>query len=335
MKQTITTLFAALCIVGGTYAQTPRTVIVEHFTNTKCSICAANNPSVYATLRSYPDVLHISYHPSAPYAACIFSKENKTENDARTNYYGLYGGTPAIAVQGLTLPPQSPTLKVSDITTAQGQFSPFALSAYMTRITPDSIAVRIVVKTTATHSYPKLMLYGAVTEDTIYYTGSNGEPIHFDVFHKQLWASTGGAFSPAAAVGDSVWLNTGFSISGIDSIWNTSRINIIAMVQDSATKVVLQATKQTQIKNNLQTGIDENTSSIHTVLYPNPATDEIRFTATPIERVEVYDLSGKLLLATKPEHNAVSVAAIATGIYFITLSDDKGYTVTQKIAVVH
>jgi len=81
-------------------AQISQKVIAEHFTNTKCSVCASRNPGLIQNFVSNPDVLHISIHPSSPYATCIFNQHNKTENDDRTKYYGLYGSTPRLAING-------------------------------------------------------------------------------------------------------------------------------------------------------------------------------------------------------------------------------------------
>ncbi len=54
-----------------------QSVLVEHFTNTLCSICASRNPGFYQNLQSQQDVLHIAYHPSSPYAACVLNKQNR------------------------------------------------------------------------------------------------------------------------------------------------------------------------------------------------------------------------------------------------------------------
>ena len=75
-------------------------MLVEHFTNTYCSVCASKNHGFYANLWRYPQVWHVAYHPSSPYAACPLSMANVPENDARTNYYGVYGGTPRLVIQG-------------------------------------------------------------------------------------------------------------------------------------------------------------------------------------------------------------------------------------------
>ena len=82
--------FVLLFVSVAGFSQSPKQVVIEHFTNTKCSICASRNPGFYSVLANYPQVIHIAYHPSAPYQNCYFNLQNKPENDARTNYYNTY-----------------------------------------------------------------------------------------------------------------------------------------------------------------------------------------------------------------------------------------------------
>src|SRR5947209_5088976 len=94
------------------FAQSPRTVVIEHLTNSACSICASKNPAFYQTLSgySYPQVLHLSIHPSSPHPNCFFSQQNPTENDARTMYYNAFGYTPVIVINGQVLPGATPLI---------------------------------------------------------------------------------------------------------------------------------------------------------------------------------------------------------------------------------
>lgn len=85
------------------FAQVPRNIIVEHFTNTKCSVCASRNPGFQTNLNAHPDVRQISIHPSSPYSTCLLSQQNTVDNDARTNYYGVYGGTPRLVINGTVI----------------------------------------------------------------------------------------------------------------------------------------------------------------------------------------------------------------------------------------
>jgi hypothetical protein len=80
--------------------QIPKAVIAEHFTNTWCSICASRNPGLLSNLNSFPQLIHIAYYPSSPHAGCPLTMHNPVEANARTNYYGIYGGIPQLVVGG-------------------------------------------------------------------------------------------------------------------------------------------------------------------------------------------------------------------------------------------
>ena len=181
MKKTIITL---LILFAGTYiwSQTNQTVIVEHFTNSRCGICAARNPALFDLLNDYPEVLHIAYHPSAPYSSCIFSQHNPSENDDRTNYYGIYGGTPRVVVQGEVISPQNPLLMASQIEEKLGQAADFTISVEQMQHTNEEADVTIVVKKTGDADFDNLNLYAIVSEKEVAYNAPNGETDHHDVF---------------------------------------------------------------------------------------------------------------------------------------------------------
>ena len=51
MKKLLTTLLF-FSFVWNAEAQVPKKVIVEHFTNTLCSVCASRNPGFYSNLNN-------------------------------------------------------------------------------------------------------------------------------------------------------------------------------------------------------------------------------------------------------------------------------------------
>ena len=103
MKKIFSILTALVAFNQCAMAQVPKKVIVEHFTNTKCSVCASRNPGFYTNLNAQSGVIHLAIHPSSPYAACVLSMHNPVENDGRTNYYSIYGGTPRLVIQGTVI----------------------------------------------------------------------------------------------------------------------------------------------------------------------------------------------------------------------------------------
>ena len=143
------TLVASIQIVSG---QVPKKVVVEHFTNTKCSICASKNPGFYTNLNNQTGVIHVAFHPSSPYAACALSMHNPVENDGRTNYYSIYGSTPRLVIQGVVISSGANYSSPSIFTPYLGQTSPASIKIYQYKYGTDSIRSRVVIKTEAAHT---------------------------------------------------------------------------------------------------------------------------------------------------------------------------------------
>ena len=204
MKKVCIQFVTLITLVQFVNAQVPKKVVVEHFTNTKCSICASRNPGFYTNLNSQTGVIHLAIHPSSPYAACFLSMHNPIENDGRTNYYGIYGGTPRLVIQGTVISSSVNYSSASIFTPYLGQTSPASIKIYQYKYGNDSIRSRIVIKTEATHTLTNLSLFVALAEDTINYTGSNGESVHYDVFRKSYTGTSGISVTLPAVVGDSV-----------------------------------------------------------------------------------------------------------------------------------
>ena len=73
-------------------------------------------------------------------------------------------------------------------------------------------------------------------------------------------------------------------------------------------------------------------------LYPNPASSEV-FVRTPSLQypatVIIADVSGKTLSSQilDAESNAVSIATLQTGLYFVSIKDVKGVSLNSKLTV--
>lgn len=74
-------------------------------------------------------------------------------------------------------------------------------------------------------------------------------------------------------------------------------------------------------------------NEVSIVMYPNPASNSVRFSGVVVEEVEVYDMAGKLVLSsTEPLNNELSVSALTDGIYQVQIITQKGVN-TQKLVV--
>ena len=250
----------------------PKKVIVEHFTNTRCPICASNNPGFYAALDNKPNVLHIAYHPSSPYSTCLFSTQNKSENDARTNFYGVYGGTPVFVVNGDTKyssEVQSATIYQS----YENQGSPLSININISPATNDSISVLVSIKAVMAHNLSNLSLYIPLTEDTVFYNAPNGENKHYDVFRKSFTGSQPVPLTPPGLGGNPVTFSYRIAKK---SDWNLKRLAAIAIITDMCKKVV-QAASSDLYSETVSATFNENLNSTNLLtIYPNPAFNTIQ-----------------------------------------------------------
>jgi hypothetical protein len=313
-------LFAGLQL----WSQQAQTVIVEHFTNSRCSICAARNPALYDLLDDYPDVLHIAYHPSAPYSTCIFSQHNPVENDARTNYYGIYGGTPRVVVQGTVIQPQNPLLMASQIEEKLGQAANYSVSVAQFQNTDQEAEVTIVIKKIGP-SEAALNLYAVIAEKEINYSAPNGETVHHDVFRKVFLDVP----VLLANAGDSLILNGSYSI---DNEWVANQMYVAVMLQDASSKSILHSAAS-ELLSNPQSISDERVSIRNDLFVPNPAVNYIRLNNTidnQITHVELYDLRGQILLSNA-DVEKIDISGLEAGLYVIIARDAEGFNYSTKL----
>jgi hypothetical protein len=272
MKMKLIFAMIVLTTIGNSMnAQIPKMSIVEHFTNSNCGICANTNPTFYIALSAYPNVLHIAFHPSAPYASCVFSQANKIENDARTNYYGIFGGTPKFIVNG--------TLgNVSNITTTlnsiANETSNFSITTTQTLISSDSVNVTVVIKKIANDSLPNFSianLFVGVVQDTVNQTTGNGESIHQDVFRKGLTNMQGNTITLPNSLNDSVVFNNGYKIL---PTWIGNQLRSISVLQEINTQKLIQS-NQSSIATMQQPSGLQIVGLNKILIYPNPTNDFI------------------------------------------------------------
>ena len=145
---------------------------------------------------------------------------------------------------------------------------PVEISATEELIGTDSIKSRVVVRTTGTISATEFLLFAGVAQDTVQYTGSNGESLHHDVFRKALTKVTGDTLQ-VPALNDSLVLTFKYKIQ---SGWREPNLATIAFVQLADTKQVLNATKSHRVVTVVSSvnEINENEFSI----YPNPVIND-------------------------------------------------------------
>lgn len=317
-------------VVTAAHAQSvPKTVVAEHYTNTFCSICAVRNPGFYTNLRNHPQVLHIAYHPSAPYVACPLSMHNVSENNARTNYYGIFGSTPRLVIQGDVITTSTNYADASLFTSVLGQTTPFSLNVNLLPLGSDSVITRVVVKKQDASSLTSLQLYSALVEDTLFFAAANGESRSYDVFRKAVWGSTSLTIAAPTGVGDSVVYSRS---SAVNSVWVRSRIYNIAILQDDD-KNIIQAARSANLPS--ATVIQQMTMAGSVTVYPNPANDKIWIKAAdalyPLGYT-LYEITGRQIqhAVLEQSQSYIDITSLPRGFYTLKLSNGKAYQVEKQ-----
>lgn len=81
----------------------------------------------------------------------------------------------------------------------------------------------------------------------------------------------------------------------------------------------------------LLTGLDEVYDDISLSLYPNPAGSFLYYNSLlPVQRVEVFDISGRLLLQELQVKNAVDLSTLKSGLYQARFLFDDGRVLVKK-----
>lgn len=325
-------LTVLLAHIHSAQAQVVQNNVVEHFTNTKCGVCASRNPGFYTSYKKQANTFHLAVHPSSPYSGCLLSQQNKADADSRTNYYGIFGSTPRLVINGTVISANSNYADTGIFTPYKNKTSPISMSITQTQFKTDSIVSRVVLKTVSTHAHSTVSLFMGLAEDTISYTGSNGEPSHYDVFRKSLTASAGNSVILPANIGDSLVLE--FK-SSVNNLWLLPRIFTIGILQETSSKKLIQAGKSNLTGTATGTlGTSKSTEAIEVTVYPNPANDRIQVIAGQNEPSELILLStsGAVITSNKSVNgiHIIDISQIAIGQYILKVSNSKGIK-TQSI----
>ncbi len=298
-------------------------VLLEHFTNSRCGICASRNPAFYSLINQpqyAPDIHHISVHPPVPYNNCVFYLANTTENNAWAAVYNIQG-TPRVALNGNLIPAQSQLLRQDTLVKYLNQTSPLYLKVTETgagSARTASIEARALSQIPAGN----YKLFVAVAEKTVNQNTPNGESVHHDVFRDMLTAVTGQDFTPPAP-GQAVSFNFNYTVDGA---WNANEVYVLAFVKNIDSKQVLNS----GTKYDPALTLDAPESLAQSIRFsPNPASD-ITFAEIGGDnalQTEVYAADGKRVYLT--QGNTASPVAIPTtsfakGIYFVKITGEKG-----------
>jgi hypothetical protein len=310
-----------LCLFSQLCAQkVPLNSIVEHFTNTKCSVCASRNPGFITNKSRFPSLSYISIHPSSPYSSCILSQQNTTTNDARTNFYSVFGSTPRIILNGSVVSSSSDYADTNLLKPYLNLMSSFSIKMKIMRTKQDSMTYQITVTKRDTSSVDTAILFSGNIEDTLFVNGGNGEPLHYNVLRYGVQEK----IKLPAIVSDSIVIAKSLKLN---AIWDEKRISSFAILQANNTKQLIQTGKS-----NLLLKFVVNTSQIEDKnqkpsisIYPNPATSFL--TINSVHNLKsnftIYTISGELKLKGSLNlRSQIDIESLPAGTYIIHLEND-------------
>jgi len=235
-------ILLALTLTLAAHAAQRQVVLVEHFTNTGCGPCATYNPGIHSVLNAMTrdTVIKISYHPWWPSSSDPFYLWNPSEITARTNYYGV-SAVPDIFVDYTLQPdPSATTTLRSNIRTRYNTPSPCTIAVSAVPVSSTQIRFAATVTAESDMTTSNYRLYAMLITDLVTYAsppGSNGETSFPDPFRDTYPnANPGQPFTISA--GQSYTMENFLNCS---ASWNYNDLTVVAFVQNSSTKEILQA----------------------------------------------------------------------------------------------
>lgn len=268
MKKFLLLLFA-IASIQLVAQEVERTIIVEHFTNTRCGICSNRNPGFYDNLNNQEGVLHISFHPSSPYPNCVLHQVNPGENNDRTTYNGVFGGTPRLVIQGVAISAGTNYGSASIFEPYQGQTTPISITIEQYKPAGE-MTIRATITAEADNNIGMAKLFLGAAEELVQYNAPNGEDEHHDVFRRTFNGEpTGADIAVPATAGESISIDATIMP---DASWALDQLFTVAILQNSETRAVIQAAASAPSDNSPITSTQE-LNTLAASIYPNPVSD--------------------------------------------------------------
>lgn len=318
-------IFSLVVILFGydAFAQVPKKIIVEHFTNTRCSICSSRNPGFYENLNKQTDVLHISYHPSSPYDSCELNKHNRAENDGRTKYYDVYGGTPRLIIQGAVVPSFADYSMDAIFESYKEQTSPLSIAIEQLQTSENLIDLKVTITSETDHTLVDTKIFAGIAEQRVQFDAPNGEKEHFDVFRKAFTNIEGDSIRLDKKQGAIIELNYQLPIN---DAWVLEELYSFVILQDTS-KAVMQS--EVSKFGEFMQAVNTTDINIKTInIFPNPVKDVLHIILPNqvSSYLKVYDCSGKLKMHTTLNGDEkVDLSSLTKGLYFIEVEQKGNY----------
>ena len=326
MKNIIPLFIVAIVSSALSAQKVPLKSVVEHFTNTKCSVCASRNPGFIANKNRFPSLFYISIHPSAPYVSCVLSQQNTIVNDQRTNFYGVYGATPRLVINSHVI---NSSYDYSDSNLLKPYLllqSSFDIQMRITRTKMDSMTYQVGIYKVDTSSIDSAYLFSGNIEDTVFINGGNGEPRHYNVVRYAVLEKV----KLPSLLNDSIIIKKSVKLN---SIWDEKRISSFAILQSTISKELIQ-TGSTGILPKFSGGSSQiliSSKLSQNCFYPNPASSVIHMEGKEL-LTSIYDVLGQQVIVSTDTD--IDVSSLSIGVYQIAIKNKEGEILARERLVV-
>ena len=314
------TLMQEISIASESVARKP---FFEMFTSSTCGPCVDANINLDAVLGNNDDSTYsiVKYQVNWPGNGDPYYIE---DNGIRVDYYGVTG-VPSLYSNGDKVE-QTYMFNQSDFNEAANMEAYVGLSLEHAF---DGLNVSISATIDPKINIEDASVYFAVVEKTTYNNvGSNGET----EFHHVMMAM----------MPDGNGISTGFlagvtaSYSGSSSLITTfieeyDDLMLVSWVQDNHTKVILQSESYDL---DITTGINDE-KGIDITIFPNPNNGIFVVQGAQDTRIEVSDISGKILLKESVIENTrtIDMSDFETGIYIVKIISGETVLSIKKLII--
>ncbi len=299
-----------------------RYVLIEHFTNSRCGICAGSNPGFYNQITpNAADIHHVSIHPSFPYSQCILYRYNTEDNSARAGLYSV-PGTPRVVLNGKT--PQALPLSAQLLSTEIARTSPVSVKV-TDEITASGFKTNVSITTHAALPAANYRFFAMLVEKRLDYNAPNGEAVHYDVMRDILTVNTGEAFIATTAGAKKEY---SYSASPLPEGVKSEQLYVLAFVQNMDTKEVLNS--GTRFDPPLVTTGVEESAAQRVAVTPNPVKAAAQIALPDNDRataVEIFNLEGRRMTVeytTIANGVELTTETLPVGVYVAKITGDKG-----------
>lgn len=317
MKNLFTLFAFVICFASQMNAQSKHYPLLEHFTNSKCGVCASKNPGFYTQFNNLyaSKVNHMTVHPKVPYSTCPIYLAAKTASDTRQAFYSV-GGTPRIYLDGkYTTGPN--LVNTTEVDNAIAASSPISIKVTETGTNPRTVNIEVSV--TGTVPSGSYVIQAAACEKTLNLNGGNGELTHHNVMRSYLFTGNGEAITLNPNSTQTFTKTVNF-----DASWKESEMYIIAFVQQNNTKEILNSGS----KFNITTDVNDPADVSEFQIVQNPVRDHVKIQLShPIANgtASIFTMDGKLVAQQLLHHASgtieIPVSTLATGVYVLELSN--------------